>query len=192
MFLVTKPGNPAPPPQSAASRPAAAPEQAAASVPAPASGQAADSVPAPASARAPTGGTATQQEKKASSQHEDVLQPRSVDHTAPAASDGGGVGDDQAQGGRKRKRGATDAAACDAGAPPSKKGKGQSHGQQPSSQAAKDAQQRKAPSEQPPVQHKSAFRGVTANRDKWKATGESNLSRLPLLLPPTTKQERTR
>jgi hypothetical protein len=108
----------------------------------------------------------------------------SGDHGALSSSDGGGTGGDrQAQGRRSRKRSAADAAIAaataaaaavaddadsDADAPPAKKGRRQSHGQQLSSGAAKVTQKRKAPTEERPG--KSSFTGV------YQATAGGNWS----------------
>jgi hypothetical protein len=83
--------------------------------------------------------------------------------TAPGPSDdGGSTGDGtQAQGMRTRKHSAAD---TDSDAPPAKKGRGQAHGQQLPSGAAKGAQKRKAPREQPPL----ALGGVMAGKSKYR------------------------
>ncbi|KAG1677922.1 hypothetical protein FOA52_001340 [Chlamydomonas sp. UWO 241] len=97
----------------------------------------------------------------------------SCDHTASDLFDGSDSGDDeQAHGLRGRKRSAiaaaTNAAAAAAEAPPAKKGRSQAHGQELPSGAAKDAQKRNAPSEQPPVTAAtSSLRGVSPHGKNW-------------------------
>ncbi|KAG1677934.1 hypothetical protein FOA52_001352 [Chlamydomonas sp. UWO 241] len=103
-----------------------------------------------------------------------VREAGSGDHTASESSDGGtAVAGNTAHRRTTRKRRAddTNSGTDSADAPPAKKSRSRSRGRQLPSGAAKRAQKRKVPSEQPRVTTSSAFRGVTPRNTTgpWEA-----------------------
>ncbi|KAG1677929.1 hypothetical protein FOA52_001347 [Chlamydomonas sp. UWO 241] len=118
----------------------------------------------------------------------------SGNQTTSDSSDGSDSEDDeQAHGRRGHKRSAiaaaTNAAAAAAETPPAKKGRSQAHDQQLPSGAAKDAQKRKAPSEQPVAAAKSLLRGVSLTGKNWRAQLWDRDARFYIYLGPFGSEE---